>query len=67
MPLDLKWTPAVPTGRTVVHAGRLLDMKSATPRTNVDITIDGNRIVSVTAHSDAAHAKVRVVDASGLR
>jgi len=64
VPLDLKWTPAVPTGRVVVHAGRLLDMKSATPRTNVDITIDGNRIVSVAAHSDAAHAKARVVDAS---
>src|SRR5262245_50735754 len=66
VPLDLKWTPAIPTGRTVVHAGRLLDMKSPTPRTNVDITIDGNRIVSVTPHADAAHAKARVVDASGL-
>ena len=41
-------------------------MKSATPRTNVDITIDGNRIVSVAAHADAAHAKARVVDASAL-
>jgi Tol biopolymer transport system component len=66
VPIDLKWTPSIPTGRTVVHAGRLLDMKSATPRTNVDVTIDGNRIVSVAAHSDAAHAKARVVDASGL-
>jgi hypothetical protein len=66
VPLDLKWTPAIPTGRTVVHAGRLLDMKSATPRTNVDITIDGNRIVSVAAHADSAHAKARVVDASAL-
>jgi hypothetical protein len=41
-------------------------MKSTTPRTNVDITIDGNRIVSVAAHSDAAHVKARVVDASAL-
>jgi Tol biopolymer transport system component len=64
IPVDLKWTPAVPKGRTVVHAGRALDMTSPTPRTNVDITIDGNRIVSVAPHSDAAHAKATVVDAS---
>ena len=66
VPVDLKWTPAIPTGRTVVHAGRLLDMKSAAPRTDVDITIDGNRIVGVTPHADLAHAKARVVDASSL-
>jgi Tol biopolymer transport system component len=66
IPLDLKWTPAVPTGRTVVHAGRLLDMKGPTPRTNVDVTIDGNRIVAVAPHADALHAKARVVDASAL-
>jgi Tol biopolymer transport system component len=66
VPLDLKWTPAVPTARTVVHAGRLLDMKSATPRTNVDITISGNKIVSVAPHADANHASGQVVDASDL-
>lgn len=66
VPLDLKWTPAIPSGRTVVHAGRLLDMKAPTTRTNVDITIDGNRILSVAPHTDAAHAKARLVDASSL-
>ena len=66
VPLDLKWTPAVPTGHVVVHAGKLIDMKSATPRTNVDVIIDGNKITSVVAHAEANHASGQVVDASGL-
>jgi len=66
VPLDLKWTPAIPTGRMVVHAGRLIDMKSATPRANVDVIIDGNRITSVVAHADANHAGGQLVDASNL-
>jgi Tol biopolymer transport system component len=66
VPLDLKYTPAVPAGRTLVHAGKLVDMKSPAVRTNVDITIDGNRIVSVAAHAAANHAGRQVVDASNL-
>ena len=66
VPLDLKYTPAVPTTRTVVHAGRLIDMKTPAARTNVDITIDGNRIVSVVPHAAANHAGRQVVDASNL-
>jgi imidazolonepropionase-like amidohydrolase len=66
VPFDLKWTPAVPTGRLVVHAGTLVDMKSPTARANVDIVIDGNKIVSVAGHADATHAGANVVDASNL-
>ena len=66
VPVDLKYTPAIPTGQLVVHAGRLIDMKSAQPRTNVDVVIDGNRIVSVAAHADANHAGGQVVDAANL-
>jgi Tol biopolymer transport system component len=66
VPLDLKWTPAVPAGHLVVHAGKLLDMKSATPRTNVDILIDGNTITSVVPHADANHGTGQFVDASNL-
>jgi Tol biopolymer transport system component len=66
VPFDLKYTPAVPTGRIVVHAGKLLDMKSATPQANMDVTIDGNRIVRVAPHADATHAGARVVDGSNL-
>jgi Tol biopolymer transport system component len=66
VPLDLKWTPAIPSGRVIVHAGRLLDMTSPTPRTNVDVTLDGNQIVAVAPHAESAHAGGRVVDATGL-
>jgi Tol biopolymer transport system component len=66
VPLSLTWTPAIPKARTVIHAGRLLDMKSATPRANVDITVVGNKIVSVVAHAAANHARADVVDASNL-
>jgi hypothetical protein len=55
VPLDLQWTPAIPTGRVVMHAGRLLDMTSPTPRTNVDVIIEGNRIAQVVPHADANH------------
>jgi len=66
VPLDLKWTPSVPTGHVVVHAGKLVDMKTATARTNVDVVIDGNKITSVAPHADANHAGGQTVDASNL-
>ena len=65
VPLDLKYTPAVPTTHVVVHAGKLVDMKAPTARTNVDVIIDGNRITSVVPHADANHTG-QVVDASNL-
>lgn len=64
--LDLRYTPSVPTQRYVVHAGRVVDMKSEAPRVNVDIVVEGNRIRRIAPHSAAAHAGVRVVDASNL-
>ncbi|PYP35550.1 MAG: amidohydrolase, partial [Gemmatimonadetes bacterium] len=64
-PLDLKYTPAIPKGRIIVHAGKLVDMKSPTVRSNVDIVIEGNRITSVVPHAAGNHAG-QVVDASSL-
>jgi Tol biopolymer transport system component len=64
VPFNLTWTPAIPKGRVVVHAGRLLDMRSPNLRSNVDVVITGNRITSVVPHADANHAKAAVVDAS---
>jgi hypothetical protein len=64
VPLDLTYTHAAPTGRYVIHAGRLVDMKSDGARENMDVVIDGEVITSVAPHSDAAHANVPVVDAS---
>ncbi len=66
VPFNLTWTPAIPKTRVVVHAGKLLDMKTATPRSNVDVVITGNRITSVVPHADANHVKAEVVDASNL-
>lgn len=66
VPLDLSYTPAIPTTRVVVHAGQLIDGKSEIVRTNIDILVTGNRISSVVPHSAANHAGVRVVDATGL-
>jgi Tol biopolymer transport system component/imidazolonepropionase-like amidohydrolase len=65
VPFDLKYTPAIPTARIVVHAGKLVDMKSATARADVDIVIVGNKITSVVPHDEAAHTG-QVVDASKL-
>jgi Tol biopolymer transport system component/imidazolonepropionase-like amidohydrolase len=66
VPFTMTWTPAIPKGRVVVHAGKLLDMKSPTLRSNVDVVITGNRITSVVPHADGTHAKSDVVDASNL-
>ncbi len=66
IPLDLKYTPSIPKGRMVVHAGKLVDGRSQIARTDVDIVIEGNRIKSVGPHSAGLHAGARVVDASNL-
>lgn len=63
VPLAMTYTPAAPTERYVVHAGRLVDMRGSAARTNVDVVIDGNLIASVVPHADANHRNVRVVDA----
>src|SRR5262249_28612 len=64
---DLKYTPAVPRARIIVHAGKLVDMKSPVEKSNVDIVIAGNKITSVVPHADSNHAAAagtQVVDAS---
>jgi Tol biopolymer transport system component len=66
VPLDLKYTPAIPKGRIVIHASKLVDGKSATARSNIDIVIEGNRIVSVGPHSASLHSNAKVVDATNL-
>jgi cytosine/adenosine deaminase-related metal-dependent hydrolase len=63
IPFDLTWTEAIPTGRLVVHAGKLVDGVHQTARTNVDIVVEGNRIRSVEPHNAALHTG-RVIDES---
>ncbi|HXG90025.1 MAG TPA: amidohydrolase family protein [Vicinamibacterales bacterium] len=64
VPVDLQWTPAIPTGRVIVHAGQLIDMTAPVVRRDVDVIIDGNRISRVVAHNAANHAGGTLVDAS---
>jgi Tol biopolymer transport system component/imidazolonepropionase-like amidohydrolase len=63
--IDLTWRAKVPTGRTVVHAGRLIDMRQPAARTEMDIVIEGHRIRSVEPHRADLHTGA-VVDAAGL-
>jgi Tol biopolymer transport system component len=65
VPVKLSWRQAAPAGRTLVHAGALWDGVGTSLRHDVDILLEGNRIVSVAPH--AQHdPDLRVVDASGL-
>jgi Tol biopolymer transport system component/imidazolonepropionase-like amidohydrolase len=66
IPVDLKYAMDAPKGRAILHAGRLVDMTSATPRTDMDIVIEGNRIKSVAPHAATLHVGGQVVDASTL-
>ena len=65
IPLALSWARQLPTGRLVVHAGRLFDGINETVRRNVDVIIDGHQIRAIAPHAEASHAAAgRVIDAS---
>ncbi len=66
VPVDLKYTLEIPKGRTLIHAGRLVDGKSETARAEVDVVVEGNRIVSVGPHRPAGHSGPGFIDGSGL-
>jgi Tol biopolymer transport system component/imidazolonepropionase-like amidohydrolase len=61
--VDLSWERSVSGERYTVHAGQVFNGLSSRLRRNVDIVVDGNRIVRVVDHDEAMHAG-RVVDAS---
>ena len=63
VPVPLEWERVVPTGRLVVHAGALFDGVGENLHRNVDIVIEGHRIVRVAAHDAALH-QWELVDAS---
>jgi len=62
VPINLTWQPYIPQGRTVIHAGRVFDGKSASLHNDVDIVIRGNRIEQVAGHRADLHTG-RVIDA----
>ncbi len=66
VPFDLSYTLAKPTGRMVIHAGRMVDAVRDVTQRDVDIVIEGNRIVEVRPHDAALHQGAETVDAGGL-
>ncbi len=62
VPVNLSWTPSIPEGRTVVHAGRVFDGTSPSLRRNLDIVIRGHRIAQVVDHRADLHTG-NVIDA----
>ena len=65
LPIDLRWQPSRPTGRTVVHAGGLFDGVHDFLQPDVDLVVAGNRIVAVEPHRDERHRDTdQVIDAS---
>ncbi len=62
VPVNLSWSPAIPSGRTVIHAARVFDGNSPTLRHGVDIVIRDHRIEQVVDHRGDLHTG-RVIDA----
>ena len=44
----------MPSGRVIVHAGKLWDGKGPTVQSDVDIVIEGNRIRDIRPHQATA-------------
>ncbi|MGE7767442.1 DPP IV N-terminal domain-containing protein [Peribacillus sp. NPDC096540] len=64
VPFTMKWQPKLPSGKTVIHVGGLWDEVSTELKENVDITLQGNRIVDIQPHKKEHNGKV--IDASEL-
>ena len=64
LPVRLRWSPEIHEHRMFVHAGRLFDGINDGYQTDVDIVVDGNRIVEVAPHRAHPVDDVRVFDAS---
>jgi imidazolonepropionase-like amidohydrolase/Tol biopolymer transport system component len=60
---NFTWRVAVPTGRTVVRAGRVFDGVANSYRENADIVIEGQRIVAIEPRAER-DAATRIVDAA---
>jgi Tol biopolymer transport system component/cytosine/adenosine deaminase-related metal-dependent hydrolase len=60
--LDATWQPAQGEDRWILHAGKLWDGLRDDYLDNVDILIEGSKIIAVSPHAD--HRNTRVVDAS---
>ncbi|MFB0872181.1 MULTISPECIES: amidohydrolase family protein [unclassified Sphingobium] len=66
VPLDLSYTLAKPTGRTIIHVSNLVDSVRDETQHDKDIVVEGNRIVAVQDHAAALHATGKLIDGTGL-
>lgn len=65
VPLDLSFHLEAQPQRTIIHAGRLWDGRGADVRTDVDITVIGNRIRSIGPHrAMTADPQTKFINAS---
>ena len=63
VPLELEWERKHPEGTTLIHAGGLIDAVSDTLRQDMDIIVQGHRIVEIAPHDETRTAD-RMIDAS---
>lgn len=66
VPLHLNWRQDKPTGRTIIHAGRLWEGRGPRVLRDMDIVVEGNRIASVEPHRDRRNVDGRQIDASAM-
>lgn len=63
-PHGLTWSNVRPKGRLLVQAGKLWDGKSPEVRKNVDVLVDGGKVVGVSVRGTTAAGDAQVVDAT---
>ena len=61
--LDLKWSRQIPIERTVIHVAGLIDGRQERIQEDVDIILEGNRIVAIESHQ-ANRTADKWIDAS---
>lgn len=66
VPLHLSWRQDRPSGRTIIHAGRVWEGNGPRVLRDMDIVVVGNRIAAVEPHRDRRHEQARRIDASGM-
>ncbi len=62
IPCNLEWKVQKKQGQTLIHAGSVFDGRSPSYQKNMDILLDGNRIVEIVPHK--THTSANVIDAS---
>lgn len=66
VPIDLSYSLAKPTGRTVIHVSNLVDSVTDATQHDKDIIIESNRIAEIRAHDPALHRTGKFIDGTGL-